>query len=177
MAATAEKPAAVGGLWTAVDGVCRRTGRRTIWPSYGGTQFPARYRNGAFIAFHGSPTAASTGASGAVVSFVPMNEAGQVMGEWEIFAGDFDRFPTSANVAGRPSGLADRRRRRALHRRRCGRANLEGDLPQGKGGYSGWAKRTLLRAARCAIPHRRPDGSSCPTRGLSSELRRTSLRR
>jgi len=73
---------------------------------YGGTRFPARYRNGAFIAFHGSPTAARAGASGAVVAFVPMNEAGEVTGEWEVFAGDFDRVPTSANVAGRPSGLA-----------------------------------------------------------------------
>ncbi len=35
-----------------------------------------------------------------------MNAAGEVTGEWEIFAGDFDRVPTSANVAGRPSGLA-----------------------------------------------------------------------
>ena len=95
---------------------------------YSGTRFPARYRNGAFIAFHGSPTAARAGASGAVVAFVPMNEAGEVTGEWEVFAGDFDRVPTSANVAGRPSGLAVGRRRRALHRRRCGRANLEGDL-------------------------------------------------
>lgn len=73
---------------------------------YGGAQFPARYRNGAFIAFHGSPTARSAGASGAVVAFVPMNAAGAVTGNWEIFAGDFDRVLTSASVAGRPSGLA-----------------------------------------------------------------------
>ena len=35
-----------------------------------------------------------------------MNAAGEVTGEWEIFAGDFDLVPTSANVAGRPSSLA-----------------------------------------------------------------------
>jgi glucose/arabinose dehydrogenase len=73
---------------------------------YTGTRFPARYRNGAFIAFHGSPTAARAGASGAVIAFVPMNAAGEVTGEWETFAGDFDRVLTGANVAGRPSGLA-----------------------------------------------------------------------
>jgi glucose/arabinose dehydrogenase len=69
---------------------------------YTGAQFPARYRNGAFIAFHGG----STPRRGNSVVFVPMNTAGEVTGDWEIFADDFERVLTEANISGRPSGLA-----------------------------------------------------------------------
>jgi glucose/arabinose dehydrogenase len=68
---------------------------------YTGTQFPVRYRNGAFIAFHGG----STPRRGNAVVFVPMNAAGEVVGDWQIFAGDFERVLTGANISGRPSGL------------------------------------------------------------------------
>jgi glucose/arabinose dehydrogenase len=35
-----------------------------------------------------------------------MNSAGAVTGEWEIFADDFERVLSGANLPGRPSGLA-----------------------------------------------------------------------
>jgi len=70
---------------------------------YTDTQFPARYRNGAFIAFHGA-VAPRRDDVGSVV-FVPMNEAGGVTGDWEVFAGGFDRLPTDTGAIGRPSGV------------------------------------------------------------------------
>jgi glucose/arabinose dehydrogenase len=73
---------------------------------YAGTSFPGRYRNAAFIAFHGSPTARRAGASGAAVVVVPMSATGVPTGEAEIFAGEFDAVLTRDGVAGRPSGLA-----------------------------------------------------------------------
>lgn len=69
---------------------------------YTAAQFPARYRNGAFIAFHGG----AVPRRGNAVVFVPMNAAGEVTGEWQIFAGELDNVVTAANVAARPSGLA-----------------------------------------------------------------------
>lgn len=70
---------------------------------YTGTQFPARYRNGAFIAFHGAVTPRRDDV-GSVV-FVPMNAAGEVTGDWEVFAHGFDRLRTDAGAIGRPSGV------------------------------------------------------------------------
>jgi glucose/arabinose dehydrogenase len=55
---------------------------------YTGTQFPARYRNGAFIAFHGSWNRAPLPQAGYKVMFVPMAN-GQVTGEPEVFADGF----------------------------------------------------------------------------------------
>jgi glucose/arabinose dehydrogenase len=72
---------------------------------YDGTQFPDRYRNGAFIAFHGAVVPRRADVGGYSVVFVPMNAAGEITGDWEIFADDFERLPTASNV-GRPSGLA-----------------------------------------------------------------------
>jgi len=73
---------------------------------YEAAQFPERYRHGAFIAFHGAVTPRGAEVGGYNVVFVPMNAAGAVTGEWEIFADDFERVLTGANVPGRPSGLA-----------------------------------------------------------------------
>jgi glucose/arabinose dehydrogenase len=73
---------------------------------YGAAQFPARYRNGAFIAFHGAVTPRRTDPGGYSVVFVPMDAAGKVAGPWEIFADDFERVANAAGVVGRPSGLA-----------------------------------------------------------------------
>jgi glucose/arabinose dehydrogenase len=72
---------------------------------YGATQFPDRYRNGAFIAFHG-PVNARRPDPGYVVAFVPMSSVGVVINDWEVFASGFERMTTGANVAGRPSGVA-----------------------------------------------------------------------
>jgi glucose/arabinose dehydrogenase len=76
---------------------------------YTGTQFPERYRNGAFIAFHGSWNRQPAEQGGYAVVFVPMNAAGEVTGQWEIFADDFEGpnpITSPAEAAHRPSGLA-----------------------------------------------------------------------
>lgn len=73
---------------------------------YTGTEFPERYRNGAFIAFHGAVMPRRADVGGYSVVFVPMNAAGEVAGDWEIFADGFEHVLTGSDVAGRPSGLA-----------------------------------------------------------------------
>jgi glucose/arabinose dehydrogenase len=73
---------------------------------YTGTQFPERYRGGAFIAFHGSWNRELQ--DGYSVVFVPMSD-GRPSGQWEIFADDFEgpnRIASPADAAHRPSGLA-----------------------------------------------------------------------
>lgn len=73
---------------------------------YTASQFPERYRNGAFIAFHGPVAPRGAEPGGYSVAFVPMSAAGRVTGDYELFAAGFERALTSANVRGRPSGLA-----------------------------------------------------------------------
>jgi glucose/arabinose dehydrogenase len=73
---------------------------------YTGTQFPDRYQNGAFIAFHGPITPRRADPGGYSVIFVPMNAAGEVTGDWEFFADDFERAAPGSDVVGRPTGLA-----------------------------------------------------------------------
>jgi glucose/arabinose dehydrogenase len=75
---------------------------------YTGNQFPARYKNGAFIAFHGSWNRAPEPQKGFLVAFVPFKN-GKPSGDWEIFADGF--AGTAAQVASgraihRPCGLA-----------------------------------------------------------------------
>lgn len=76
---------------------------------YTGDLFPARYKNGAFIAFHGSWNRAPLPQKGFFVAFVPMNAAGKATGKWEIFA---EGFAGSENISSpqdaqyRPCGLA-----------------------------------------------------------------------
>ena len=52
---------------------------------YTGKQFPARYKNGAFIAFHGSWNRAPEPQAGYFVVFVPFKD-GMPSGNWEVFA-------------------------------------------------------------------------------------------
>jgi len=73
---------------------------------YTAEQFPARYRNGAFIAFHGAVTPRRTEPGGYSVVFVPMSATGEVTGDWELFADDFERPAPGSDTVGRPSGLA-----------------------------------------------------------------------
>lgn len=70
---------------------------------YTGTQFPERYRNGAFIAFHGSWNRAPEPQKGYFVVFQPMKN-GKADGKWEVFA---DGFSGSAEKSA--SGRADHR--------------------------------------------------------------------
>lgn len=77
---------------------------------YTGTQFPAKYRGGAFVAFHGSWNRAPMPQGGYVVCFVPFDEKGSPVGSYEIFADGFagqDHPFTNVNDARfRPCGVA-----------------------------------------------------------------------
>jgi glucose/arabinose dehydrogenase len=68
---------------------------------YPATQFPARYRGGAFVAFHGSWNRAPLPQQGFRVVFVPFGAPGRPAGEYETFATS-DKGPTAL----RPAGLA-----------------------------------------------------------------------
>jgi glucose/arabinose dehydrogenase len=75
---------------------------------YTGTQFPERYRNGAFIAFHGSWNRAPLPQAGYKVMFVPMAN-GRVTGEPEVFADGFSgraSLETSNDAEFRPMDVA-----------------------------------------------------------------------
>lgn len=73
---------------------------------YTGDAFPAKYKNGAFIAFHGSWNRAPEPQEGYYVVFVPFKN-GVPSGEWEVFANNFageEKAPGKAKY--RPTGLA-----------------------------------------------------------------------
>lgn len=75
---------------------------------YQGDQFPERYKNGAFIAFHGSTIRAPYPQSGYFVGFVPFKD-GSPSGPWEVFADGFAQVDTIFNTSDamyRPMGLA-----------------------------------------------------------------------
>jgi glucose/arabinose dehydrogenase len=73
---------------------------------YDGTQFPERYRGGAFIAFHGSWNRAPLPQGGYNVVFQPFDGEGPA-GAWERFADGFTGpSPSPREAAHRPSGLA-----------------------------------------------------------------------
>jgi glucose/arabinose dehydrogenase len=75
---------------------------------YTGDQFPEKYKNGAFIAFHGSWNRAPEPQAGYFVVFQPFKD-GKPSGQWEVFADGFSG--SAANTASgraehRPCGLA-----------------------------------------------------------------------
>lgn len=75
---------------------------------YTGKQFPARYKNGAFIAFHGSTIRAPYPQGGYFVAFVPMKD-GKPSADWEVFADGFpgrDTIVNTSDAAYRPMGIA-----------------------------------------------------------------------
>ena len=76
---------------------------------YTGNMFPERYKNGAFIAFHGSWNRAPEPQRGFFVVFQPFKD-GKPYGDWEVFADGFSGITTdvkSPNQAiHRPCGLA-----------------------------------------------------------------------
>ena len=76
---------------------------------YTGEQFPARYRGGAFIVFHGSWNRAPLPQGGYNVVFVPFTGGAPATGDYEIFADGFaGRTPLMDRDAARyrPSGVA-----------------------------------------------------------------------
>lgn len=73
---------------------------------YTGDQFPEKYKNGAFIAFHGSWNRAPQPQAGYKVVFVPFKD-GMPSGEYEVFADGFaGENKTPGGAAHRPCGLA-----------------------------------------------------------------------
>ena len=91
---------------------------------YKGNQFPARYKKGAFIAFHGSTNRAPYPQAGYIVAFVPFEKArlpalrtasggepdGQPTDKWEVFADGFAGVDTITNMSDakyRPMGLSE----------------------------------------------------------------------
>ena len=76
---------------------------------YEGSQFPARYRGGAFVAFHGSWNRAPRPQKGYNVAFVPFDEKGMPRGDYEVFADGFSgkkEFTNPGDARFRPCGLA-----------------------------------------------------------------------
>ena len=75
---------------------------------YNGSMFPEKYKNGAFIAFHGSWNRAPLPQEGYYVAFVPFK--GPVpSGDWEIFANGFagvGEVKSPGDAKHRPCGLA-----------------------------------------------------------------------
>ena len=74
---------------------------------YTGDMFPAKYKNGAFIAFHGSWNR-NNQQKGYMVAFAPFAN-GKPSGDWEIFAEGFagtDSIPSAGDAKHRPVGLA-----------------------------------------------------------------------
>ena len=76
---------------------------------YSGTQFPERYRNGVFIAFHGGFDRAPLPNEGYNVMFIPMGATGLPSGAAEIFADGFagSAGPLPANALHRPVGVTE----------------------------------------------------------------------
>lgn len=75
---------------------------------YTGYMFPAKYRNGAFIAFHGSWNRAPEPQKGYFVAFMPFRN-GRPSGAWEIFADNFagkEHIESPGQAEHRPCGLA-----------------------------------------------------------------------
>jgi glucose/arabinose dehydrogenase len=72
---------------------------------YTGRAFPARYRDGAFIAFHGSWNRAPREQAGYKVVFVPANK-GAFGGAYETFADKFALTLDPSKAEHRPTGLA-----------------------------------------------------------------------
>jgi glucose/arabinose dehydrogenase len=74
---------------------------------YTGSQFPARYKGGVFVAFHGSWNRAPLPMAGYNITFVPFS--GGKPGKYEVFADGFTgKAPimTPNEAAARPGGLA-----------------------------------------------------------------------
>jgi len=72
---------------------------------YTGTQFPEKYRNGAFVVFHGKSPELN---KGFLVAFVPF-KAGKPSGDWEVFADNFagiDLATSKDPIQHRPMGIA-----------------------------------------------------------------------
>lgn len=73
---------------------------------YAGKQFPGGYRDGVFLAFHGSWNRAPLPQAGFRVVFQPLRD-GKASGEPVLFADGFAGAATPGRAARRPAGLAE----------------------------------------------------------------------
>jgi glucose/arabinose dehydrogenase len=76
---------------------------------YQGNQFPERYKNGVFVAFHGSTDRSPYPQAGYIVCFAPFAN-GKPTGQYEVFADGFTGVDTVFNTSDakyRPMGLAE----------------------------------------------------------------------
>lgn len=76
---------------------------------YTGNMFPARYKNGAFVCFHGSWNRFPLNQQGYFVAFIPFGKDGKPSGKYEIFAQGFagvNPIKSSGDAKHRPMGLA-----------------------------------------------------------------------
>jgi glucose/arabinose dehydrogenase len=77
---------------------------------YKGSQFPARYKQGAFIAFHGSTNRTPPyPQAGYIIAFIPF-EKGMPIDKWEVFADGFagvDTIVSMNDAKYRPMGLSE----------------------------------------------------------------------
>lgn len=74
---------------------------------YRGDQFPDHYKNGAFIAFHGSTIRDPFPQAGYFIGFVPFVDG--KAGEWEVFADGFtqvEKIVDTGDAGYRPMGIA-----------------------------------------------------------------------
>ena len=104
-----------GGNGTTVGRCATKKGNVSAMPAhwapnalmfYTGRMFPAKYRGGAFIAFHGSWNRAPLPQGGYNVVFVPFTN-GISNGAWEVFATGFvPQNVQPSNAPHRPSGVA-----------------------------------------------------------------------
>jgi glucose/arabinose dehydrogenase len=76
---------------------------------YQGDQFPERYRNGAFVAFHGGFDRRPFPNEGYQVAFVPFDKKGLASGAWETFADGFagSAGPLPETALHRPVGVTE----------------------------------------------------------------------
>jgi glucose/arabinose dehydrogenase len=74
---------------------------------YSGSGFPAKYRNGIFVAFHGSWNRAPLPQAGFKVVFLPLRDNAATTSQFEVFADGFTvENPPPNGAAHRPVGLA-----------------------------------------------------------------------
>jgi glucose/arabinose dehydrogenase len=76
---------------------------------YDASQFPEKYRGGMFIAFHGSWNRAPRTQAGYKLVFVPFDERGAPVGNYEVFADDFagkKEVVSPREARFRPAGVA-----------------------------------------------------------------------
>jgi len=77
---------------------------------YNANQFPAKYRGGAFVGFHGSWNRAPKPQKGYNVTFVPFDASGMPSGGYEVFADGFpnrrEEFTNPRDARYRPCGVA-----------------------------------------------------------------------